>query len=332
MKKLLKPARIGFYFLMLLAFFIVGLFFADLIDAGKNQGLAGGAIVFGWGVLFSGIAFIASFFVAYYLEVKKIIILNWLLFAFIVIAVGYKYYQFQERDARQKERNEPYQNQSNTPTKTVSSSQETALKYPGALALKTDYIPSEKTDQSMGIGFFSPNFYENQTIYFYGNINLQKGITEHIPVDSIVFARDKYENFIITYAPPWLVPEIMKLDYGVLSFKAEAVGYEFVQVEVNAQNGQIAYLDKNAGQLLHWPDFLLSINSVEFIDKQQVVRYKPLSYASTVTSSFDFMEPILVKEDWMYVVLLSNGRKDMGKGWIQWRKQGQLLIRYSLFS
>jgi hypothetical protein len=75
-KKLFTPANIAFYVLMGIAFFIAGIFYANMIEAGKDQMLAGGAIVLGWGVLFGGIAFIASIFIAYYTSAQIIKRLN----------------------------------------------------------------------------------------------------------------------------------------------------------------------------------------------------------------------------------------------------------------
>ncbi len=118
MKNFFKPARIGFYILMLLAFLVLGLFYADFVDAGKGQGLAGGAIVIGYGVMFGGIAFVASFFIAHFLEISKIKIFNWMLLIFLAATWTYKYYEFKKRDAIQEERNKPYQNQNTIPTET----------------------------------------------------------------------------------------------------------------------------------------------------------------------------------------------------------------------
>lgn len=108
MKKLLKPANIAFYFLMFLVFAMLGLFYAGFIDAGKNQGLAGGAIVLGYGLLFGGLAFIASFFIAYRLEVKKTVRINWVLLVTLLITWGFKYYQLQQRDQLQQEKKEQF--------------------------------------------------------------------------------------------------------------------------------------------------------------------------------------------------------------------------------
>lgn len=116
MKKLLKPANIAFYILMLLVFFVLGLFFAAFIEAGKNQGLAGGAIVLGYGVLFGGIGFIGSFFLAYLLKVSIIKKLNWLLLIVLLGTWGYKYNEFTQRDKLQEEESKKFKPAPTTPT------------------------------------------------------------------------------------------------------------------------------------------------------------------------------------------------------------------------
>ncbi|MAZ72871.1 MAG: hypothetical protein CMC70_06965 [Flavobacteriaceae bacterium] len=118
-KSLFKPARIGFYILMLLSFFMLGLFYADLVDAGKGQGLAGGAIVLGYGIMFSAIAFVASFFIAHFLEISQIKNINWVLLGILLTTVGYKMYQFKQQDALENEKNVPYQNKNTIPTATT---------------------------------------------------------------------------------------------------------------------------------------------------------------------------------------------------------------------
>ena len=49
------------------------------------------------------------------------------------------------------------------------------------------------------------------------------------------------------------------------------------EVEINKENGQITYLNKNQGELLHWPEFLMTINTVDFLDnEEQTIKIKPL--------------------------------------------------------
>ncbi|MCW9036923.1 hypothetical protein, partial [Altibacter sp.] len=158
MKKLLKPARIGFYILMLITFFVVGLYYAGFIEAGKNQGLAGGAIVLGWGVLFGGVAFIAAFFIAYYLEIGMLVRINWVLLIALFSLCGYKYYQFQQRDALREETNEPFER---TPTKTT---QPTAYLSMDRRNKKVVNRVLTENDSSMGMGYFSPNYFDHPTL------------------------------------------------------------------------------------------------------------------------------------------------------------------------
>ncbi|MBD3630594.1 hypothetical protein [Cyclobacterium sp.] len=107
MKKLFKPASLLFSLLSLVVFFLIGMLYAGWIDAGKGQGLAGGAIVLGWGLIFALIAFIASFFLTYRLIHKKIIVLNWVLFALLLATYGITHYRYVQREKLQEEKDIP---------------------------------------------------------------------------------------------------------------------------------------------------------------------------------------------------------------------------------
>lgn len=323
MKNFFKPARIAFYILMLLTFFIIGLYFASWIGAGKNQGLAGGAIVLGYGILFGGIAFITSFFIAYQIKHKLIIRMNWVLLLLLVTAYGITHYQYLERLNKQEEQRD-FKDVPPTETKT----EPTAL-----LDLNETIGIINSEEKEMGIGFFIPNFHEHRTLYFYGGVNLEKGLTEHMPQDSIVFTLDENQNYTTTYAPPWLVPAQLKLDYGIIHFKALGVGHDFVMVETNAKDNRKSYLNKNKGTLVAWPEYILSMNSVEPIDKSsQKIHIKPLDHAGEVQAEFDIITPLLVKGEWLYGILQKDDRTETGKGWIRWCKEGNILITYSPFS
>lgn len=125
MKKLFKPASLLFNLLSLLVFFIIGMYFAGWIEAGKDQGLAGGAIVLGWGLLFGVIAFIASFFATYHIAHKKLIVGNWVLFIALLFGYGITHYRFKKRDKLQQERNKPYHKE--TPAKPKQKAESFAL-------------------------------------------------------------------------------------------------------------------------------------------------------------------------------------------------------------
>ena len=57
MKTLFKPSNILFYFLSAILFFFLGMIFAGITNAGKDQGLAAGAIVFGYGIIAGFVTF-----------------------------------------------------------------------------------------------------------------------------------------------------------------------------------------------------------------------------------------------------------------------------------
>lgn len=311
---------------MLFACFLGGIFISGLLGAGKNQGLAGGAIVVGYGVISSIIGFISSFIIASVVNIKTIIKANWILLISISITVGYTYYKFSIRDKVQKEENEKYKP---TPTAPIQKKMSlvTFSAYEGPISIQ------KNESLTLGIGFFKPNFYEYPTLYFFGGVNLEKGLTDHSPMDSVVFTKDKYNNPSTSYAPPWLYPEYLKLDYGIIIFKVLGVGFDFLKVESNRQTGQITYLDKSKGTFTTWEEFLLLVHSVEFNENSlKKVFIKPLDYAGEEKIDFEFMQPLLVEQDWMYVKLVDNDLKEKGKGWIRWKINNELLITYSLLS
>ncbi|NHE56917.1 MFS transporter [Cyclobacterium plantarum] len=330
MKKLFKPASLLFSLLSLVVFFLIGMLYAGWIDAGKGQGLAGGAIVLGWGVIFALIAFVVSFFLTYRIVHKKIIVLNWVLFALLLAGYGIIHYNYVQREKSKEKNDIPPMEKPNAPSKTTD---------PASMLTSFNTVKEEKklSPQNMesitGMGFFSPDFYENQVLYFYSEPNLEKPIQEHAVYDSITFRQNQHRQFEIATAPPWLVPDIMKLDYDMLYFKISSVSDEWVEIVVNAQNGQTAYISKYAGNVVYWPDFLLSVNSVEFLPgSEEKVRARPFSASGIIRTPYEFMKPFKIKEDWAEVFLLDGGFQRVGKGWIQWKKGDKLLVQFNLLS
>ena len=93
MKKLLTPTALLFYLLVLLVFFFAGTYFSAIAGLAIGQGLAGPAIVLGYGVIAAALALLASFFLVAYLRNEMVVRLNKglgiILFIFIIIT-GYR--------------------------------------------------------------------------------------------------------------------------------------------------------------------------------------------------------------------------------------------------
>ena len=117
--QMLKLYSLLLYPLTLIAFFFVGISYAGIMEAGKNQGLAGGAIVFGYGIMAAVIGLVLALFVAYRTKRKIIFRLNIVLA--ISIAVFYVYYHLKFLE-RQKTKAQEKQNieQPKRPTSPVS--------------------------------------------------------------------------------------------------------------------------------------------------------------------------------------------------------------------
>ncbi|WP_416440872.1 hypothetical protein ACH3O9_12380 [Leeuwenhoekiella sp. A16] len=89
LKKLLKPSSILLYVLSSTVLLMMGMAYAGITGAADGQGLAGGAIILVYGIIFSIAGLISSVLTAYYFSNAVVVRLNWiaafLLFLFITI-------------------------------------------------------------------------------------------------------------------------------------------------------------------------------------------------------------------------------------------------------
>jgi len=97
MKNILKLYSLLLHFLSLILFFFIGVSYAGLMEAGKGQMLAGGAIVLGYGVMGTFIGFCISLFITYKTNRKTIIRLNIIATVLILGFWGYFYLKYQKR-------------------------------------------------------------------------------------------------------------------------------------------------------------------------------------------------------------------------------------------
>lgn len=328
MKKLFKPACLLFYLLMILVFFFVGVYFAVITGAAEGQGLAAGAIVIGYGVFTAFAALFVSFFIAYSASPEAIVRLNQGLAITLLVFISITAYRVMTRESSQTS-SEPTSQQ--IPKEAPSTSAVPPVNSNPANPINSTTTSNKNNE--IGLGFFTPDFYNQQVLYFYGMPNLDKPVSEHLPVDSLLFQQSDEQQFEITYAPPWLVPEHLKMDYEILHFKILSINRDFIRVDVNKTNNRFAYVDRHAGTISYWPDFLLKVQTVDFPHNQpQTIRARPLNYAGQVTLEFEFMKPLQIQNDWMEVELQNGNFQKVGEGWIQWRDDEKLLIEYSLLS
>lgn len=92
-RKLFRPLHLLLYFLAIADFFVLGAWITGLSGAADGQGLAGGAIVFMYGVFTAIAALVLSMFVAYRAKpslIKTITLVLGVLFVILALLVIYR--------------------------------------------------------------------------------------------------------------------------------------------------------------------------------------------------------------------------------------------------
>ena len=311
--KYFKLYNLLFYILSFVLFAFIGLLYATLVEAGRHQGLAGGAIVLGYGVISGGVALLAAIIAAGFLDRSRVILFNKILPFLIAIVLFALKIAVETRNAKRA--------QSDMPPVDIQT-----------VPVSEGIMGPQHQVSKLGLGMFMPNYYENRVLYFYGRPTNGKGIDKQIPTDSVVFKRGDH-SLEISYAPPWLLPEVMKLDYEMFALKALTLHHDLIEVEVNKRKSKSTYVDRYSGRMQYWPDFLFAINSVEPIDRtKNPIRLRPFDHGSIIDKSFEILKPLAIQSNWMEVELLDSEYRSNGTAWIKWHEEGQLLITYNLLS
>ncbi|MCO6492938.1 MAG: hypothetical protein J5I98_31255 [Phaeodactylibacter sp.] len=87
MKKLIKPASLLLCLLALLVFFVAATAGASYAGMAEGQGLAGSAIVLGYGVAAGLGAVVAALFFAFYASHRAVVVANWGLAGVLLVVV-----------------------------------------------------------------------------------------------------------------------------------------------------------------------------------------------------------------------------------------------------
>lgn len=279
----------------------------------KNVGLAGGAMVLGYGALGLSIGLIISLFIRNKVPSKIMLGTNVILFL-ILFFFGMRIYQQIQKsnEAAQQEREKLRQLK---PTATAQ-----AIADPAATA--------------MGIGIAQPQLKFDQPLYFYSTPQTDQLPKELTPIDSITFKKTPAGIDIAT-APPWLVPEKLKLDYQIFHFLVKSQSRCFLQLVGNKTNGQTTWVSKSQVDYQDWPSFLLNVNAVEPLNwENNPLRTKPLRHASPLLEygAQNILQPLKIEENWIQVNILDQDYQPLQTAWIRWRSASQLLITYQMLS
>lgn len=279
----------------------------------KDVGLAGGAMVLFYGLFGLVIGLAASLIGRNRLPIKFLQISN-AAFALFLLFCGVRIYQhIASSKAEVQKRQERYQHLKPTPT--------------------TQPIPV--TEQvKMGIGMAQVPLNPSQSLYFYNKPEADQLPEQLSPIDSITF-QESLHGIAISTAPPWLVPERLKLDYQIFHFLVIAQNHSFLQVVVNKINGQTAWISKSQLNYQDWSNFLLGVSSIRPLNlDNNPLRTKPLTHAPPLLeiNAPYTLHPLTIEGNWIEVKILNDKRQAIGKGWLRWRSNTALLISYDLLT
>lgn len=185
----------------------------------------------------------------------------------------------------------------------------------------------------LGLGIASPTIVPETPLYFYSEPDFDAMPYQFKPVDSVTFTKGKHYIDIAT-APPWLVPEHIKLDYGIFTFRVVTYSQNWLEVIVNNTNGLTRWIDRQAVGYKEWSTYLTEIVAVEIIDvEKNPIRTKAQDNASILAQVPGAqLRPIAVKGDWLLVSTVGLADRIVPTGWVRWRKDGILLVMYSILS
>ncbi|HNP07412.1 MAG TPA: hypothetical protein PKN99_07280 [Cyclobacteriaceae bacterium] len=185
----------------------------------------------------------------------------------------------------------------------------------------------------LGIGIASPTIEPGRSLYFYATPDFDVLPDRFKPIDSITFKKGEHYTDIAT-APPWLVPEHLKLDYGIFTFRVLTYSQNWLEVIVNNTNGLTRWVDRHAFGYTEWGTYLTEIVAVEIIDvDKNPIRISPQDNASILAQVPDAqLRPIAVKGDWLLVSTVGLADRIVPTGWVRWKRDGVMLVMYSILS
>ena len=321
----MKKFLIGFVLVISLVFigFISGGTIAKFFFVSPGDGLAGAGTAAMLGLLGADSGLVLSIVLLRKLEEKAKTILAAILLVISLILWGVFHHQYKQRQAeREKENAELFGDKK--PSKLIAEATDSK---PVNTAL--DLKLADGTE--MGIGMVSVSPETGRTLRFYSKPNHNELPENLQAVDSLTF-KDARHFVDIATAPPWFVPHYMKLDYGILQLIAVTVQKNWIEVVVNKTNGQTSWVYRQDVGYSTWSEFLLNVHSVELLNATDFPpRIKPMDHASPDQSvdANGVFYPVAIKDDWLQVHPDKETNHDI---WVRWKRDGILLVRYSMLS
>jgi hypothetical protein len=196
--------------------------------------------------------------------------------------------------------------------------------------------PPQAIPLGLGIAQVPPT--PERPLYFYSLSTVAQHPDETAPTDSLTFRQGAHHVEIAT-APPWFVPEVLKLDYDALFLRAVTLSHDWVEVVVNTSETlprmipRTMWVRREAVAFRPWAAFLLDVAAVEPLDQEaNPIRTGPSDEAAVLSAAWLPVRPLAVQGDWLLVSTLGLADRIPPAGWLRWRGEDRLLVAYAILS
>ncbi len=189
------------------------------------------------------------------------------------------------------------------------------------------------TKSELGLGVIQVDIYKTTEIKVYrnkGDKSPEKIIRLVNKDGEINIEEHNYSN--------WLKPEAIWLDYSQFLFRYTAVEDKWIQIIVNTDTKDKKWIQKSQTLTIQtWENFL--INETTAIDPlgSTDIKTEPNTNSTTLRKSTDkdCFEAIEIKGDWIKIKTnetldCNEHPQPMKSGWIKWKENNQLSIKYFL--
>jgi hypothetical protein len=192
----------------------------------------------------------------------------------------------------------------------------------------------------LGLGLVQVHPSPDRPLYFYAlaPADVEGHPDAAAPADSLTFRQGEHHVEIAT-APPWFVPEVLKLDYDVLFLRTVTLAHDWVEVVVNTSaelprmTPRTMWVRREAVAFRPWVAFLLDVAAVEPLDLEaNPVRTGPDDGAAVLSEAWVPVRPLAVQGDWLLVSTLGLADRIPPAGWLRWRSGDRLLVAYAILS
>lgn len=188
----------------------------------------------------------------------------------------------------------------------------------------------EKFSDQYGIGIIAFNFDEydtNKKLFFYEKTG------DYDPAKIVEFSSDIKKD--IKKYKDWFMPEELIFNYGKIQFFCLEEKDNWFKVVVNHQTGKAYWIKKNAKTSFHGWEQCLTENAVikrmnaplNPIHKSPNEKSDVINYADT-----DCFKGLRIKDQWIEITPTQTedclALPDFKSGWIKWRNESGMLIRY----